>query len=645
MADPSAVPATQTPDNTQPSTAPPGQTQDNTQPNSASPVQVQGNPPTPDTQDNTQVERMAQTPTFRVNVVERTAQAVDYRDRGGTTKVLMRGTTLMPSVTGDAKVTGHTGRLAVNTSLRGLRPARSLGPQYLTYVLWAITPQGRPVNLGEIIPNDDGNVDSQLTTSLQAFGLVVTAEPYFAVTTPSDMVVAENQIPQNVKGWPMAITAKYELARPTQYTVGISPQQLPATTADSKKVPLQLLEARNAVAIADAEGAKQYAPDVLAKADEYLGRAEDYLVRKQGLTPIGTMARAATQAAEDARLVTIDKKQQEQTAAARKKLEDQTAQAQTEAEAARSRADLARLNAEQEADQRRRAEEEREAAQRAADQAEQARLVAEQQAQQAQQQLQASAQQQQQLAQQAEQARLQAQQVQQQAQQQRERLLQQLNQVLQTKDTARGLVSRMPDVLFDINKATLKPDAKIRLARVAGILLAYPDLKLEIDGYTDSTGTMARNEQLSQERSATVRDFLISQGVPVNNVVARGFGPANPIASNATASGRQQNRRVEVVVSGTAIGQNTSQPGGAVGSMSGTTAGTTGATMSGAGAGVSGNVGVGADGAGANVGANAGAGTAPAGTTTSTPVQSTPPGATTSTPTQAPPPTTPPPLR
>jgi outer membrane protein OmpA-like peptidoglycan-associated protein len=536
-----------TPQNSQPTTPQTsGPVQDSTQPAQDNSQSQQNSSAQ---QNNTAVEPMNQTPVYRVDVIQRTTKAVDYRDRGGSTEVDFRGTSLMPEVNGTAKVTGHTGRLAIDSSLHHLQPARTFGPQYLTYVLWAVTPEGRPANLGEVIPNADGNADLQLTTALQSFGLIVTAEPYFAVTRPSDIVVAENYVPNNVKGFVRTIDAKFDLLQRGQYTVNIKPEQLPATGENYKKVPLQLLEARNAVAIARAAGADQYAADTLAKAQADLDRANQYDIQNQGKTAIGTAARAATQAAEDARLIAMDKKEQARAAAAREAMQQKVSNAQSEAEASAERAQLARLQAQQEAEQRARAEAEREAAQRAAENAEQARLAAAQQAQQAQQQLS-----------QAEAARQQYAQQAQQVQEQRARLLAQLNSVLQTRDTARGLVSQMPDVLFDLNKATLKPDAKVRLAKVAGIIVAYPDLRLEIDGHTDSTGTLHHNEVLSEQRAAAVRDFLISQGVPADSVNAKGFGPNNPVASNATASGRQQNRRVELVVSGTAIGQNIGAP-------------------------------------------------------------------------------------
>jgi outer membrane protein OmpA-like peptidoglycan-associated protein len=537
-------------------------------------------PDSPASADEQQNDKI---PTYRVTVVQRTTEAVDYRDRGGTTQVDFKGTSLMPTVDGNAKVTGHTGRLAIDANLHHLAPPRSFGPEYLTYVLWAITPEGRPLNLGEIRLNDDGNSRLQVTSGLQEFGMIVTAEPYFAVTRPSNLVVAENIVRQDTEGGNHPIHARFDLLEKGQYTVNVPPDQLPATTAD-KKVPLELLQAQNAIAIAQAAGAEQYAGETLAKAKAYLAQGQDYLRRKQSITPIGAVARAATQAAEDARLLTLQKKQEEQTAAERQRAQDRIQHAQSQAESESARADAARLEAQHQKEQRELADQERQAAEQARLQAEQAaqqsaqeKAAAEQQLQQSEQGRQEALLQQQALTQQAEQARLQAQQ----AEAQRQRLLTQLNQVLQTRDTARGLIVSMSDVLFDFNQATLKPGAKLRLAKISGIILAYPDLKLEIDGFTDNKGTPAYNMGLSERRAKTVRDFLVSQGVGADAVNTKGFGESNPVASNATAAGRQQNRRVELVVSGNAIG-STANTGGAAtvnGSTPGSTGGISGATQ------------------------------------------------------------------
>jgi len=420
--------------------------------------------------------------------------------------------------------------------------------------------------------------------------MIVTAEPYFAVTRPSNLVVAENIVRQDTAGGIHPISAKFDLLQKGQYTVDIPPDQLPATNAD-KRTPLELLEAQNAIAIAQAAGADQYAADTLGKAKAYLVQGQNYLKQKQNITPIGAVARAATQAAEDARLLTLQKKQEEQEAAERQRAQDRIQQAQSQAESEAARAEAARLDAQHQKEQRELAEQERQAAEQARLEAEQAAQQATQDRAAAQQQLQQSEQARQAAAQQAEQARLQAQQADQaraqaiqQAEEQRQRLLKQLNQVLQTRDSARGLIVSMSDVLFDFNRATLKPGAQLRLAKVSGIIMAYPDLKLEIDGFTDNKGTPEYNMTLSDKRAKAVRDFLVSQGVSTDAVTTKGFGESNPVATNATAAGRQQNRRVELVVSGSSIGNGAGAPGSAIGTAPGSTGGVSGAAQSSPGA-------------------------------------------------------------
>jgi outer membrane protein OmpA-like peptidoglycan-associated protein len=483
-------------------------------------------------------------PVFRVSVFARTTKAVNYRHRGGSTIVDLRGTELMPAVGGHAKVDGKAGRLAINVELTHLPPASSLGGQYLTYVLWAITPEGRSVNLGEVLPSDGGKDKIDVTTDLQAFGLIVTAEPYYSVVRPSNKVVAENVLRQETKGFEEPIDAKFDVLEGKQYTIDVPADQLPSSQA-SANVPLDLLEARNAVAIAKAAGAQQYANDSLTKAEDMLQRAEDYLQRKQGRTPIGTAARGATQMAEDARVLTLRRIEQERLDAERRAREAAQAKAEADAEAARQSAQQAQAQSDEDTRRRTQAE----AAQAEAQQQQAAALAAQQQAQ-------AEADTARQAAAASDQARQQAEQ---QKEEMRAKLLAQLNQVLQTKDTARGLIVSMPDVLFDFNKYTLKPEARERLARISGIVLAYPDLHLNIEGYTDSIGSDQYNQTLSEKRAATVRDYLVTSGVSINNVVAQGFGKADPVADNSTAAGRKLNRRVDMVVSGDVIGKQNMQ--------------------------------------------------------------------------------------
>ena len=493
-------------------------------------------------------------PVFRVTVTERTTKAVNYRNRGGSTEVDFRGTDLMPEVSGHAKVEGKGGRLTVNAEFAHLQPVRMFGGQYLTYVLWAITPEGRAVNLGEVVPGGNGKDKIDVTTDLQAFGMIVTAEPYYAVTHPSNKVIAENIIKQGTKGFEEPIDAKFDVLEGQQYTIDVPVDQLPSNRA-SENVPLDLLEARNAVVIAKAAGAQQYAPDSLTKAEDMLKRAEDYYQRKQGRTPIGTAARGATQMAEDARVLTLRRIEKAKLDAERRAHEE--AQAKAEADAAAAQQQAAQAQAQSDEDARRRAE--AETAQKEA-QAEQAAAVAQQQ------QAQAATAAAQQAASLADQQRQVAEQQRQEAIRQKEelraRLLAQLNQVLQTRDTARGLVVSMPDVLFAFNKYELKPEARERLARISGIVLAYPDLKLQIEGYTDSIGSDEYNQTLSDKRAEVVRDYLVTSGVSMNNVVARGMGKADPVADNSTAAGRQLNRRVEMIVSGDVIGNQIGGPAG-----------------------------------------------------------------------------------
>jgi outer membrane protein OmpA-like peptidoglycan-associated protein len=493
-------------------------------------------------------------PVFRVNVFARTTKAVNYRHRGGSTIVDFRGTDLMPAVGGHAKVDGKVGRLAISADLTHLQPAASLGGQYLTYVLWAITPEGRAVNLGEVLPSEGGKSKLDVTSDLQAFGLIVTAEPYYAVVRPSNKVVAENILRPETKGFEEPIDAKFDVLEGNQYTIDVAAEQLPSTQANAN-APLDLLEARNAVAIAKAAGARQYAPDSLTKAEDMLQRAEDYLQRKQGRTPIGTAARGATQMAEDARVLTLRRKEQERLDAERRAHAEAQAKAEADAEAARRNAELAQAQSDEDARRRVQAE----AANAEAQQRQAAALNAQRQAQAdadaARRDAEDAARQRAQAEQQAAAAEQARQQAEQQKEELRARLLAQLNQVLQTKDSARGLIVSMPDVLFDFNKYTLKPEARERLARISGIVLAYPDLHLQVEGYTDSIGSDEYNQDLSEKRAAAVRDYLVSSGVSINNVVAEGFGKADPVADNSTAAGRKLNRRVDLIVSGDVIGK------------------------------------------------------------------------------------------
>jgi outer membrane protein OmpA-like peptidoglycan-associated protein len=473
-----------------------------------------------------QIAAMETMPTIHVTVVGRTTKAVNYHFRSGGTKVDLQGTNLMPNANGIAKVESHLGSITLDVKVRGLDSPQTFGTEYLTYVLWAITPEGRASNLGEVVPGDDRNM--KLTTDLQAFGLVITAEPYFGVTQPSDLVVMENMVRPDTVGASEYIDAKYELVGRGQY---IPKREAYAPLVLDPKVPLYLHEARNAVRIAQLAGAETYASDSFSKAASLLQQAEGYQARrKPEQKPIATVAREAVQAAEDARLITVRRREQEDVANERQAGADREAKANNETAEANSKADIqseAARNARADADQARagQAKAEADSAQAKVDAANAAALAQQQAAKS-----------------EAEKAQLRAQ------------LLQQLNAVLETRDTARGLVVNMSDVLFETAKSGLRPLARERLAKIAGIVVANPDLHLIAEGHTDSVGTDAYNQELSEDRAQAVRNYLVQQGVAASSATSRGFGKTQPVASNQTAEGRQLNRRVELVVSGAAIG-------------------------------------------------------------------------------------------
>ena len=509
--------------------------------------------PTAPAQDQSPSPTVVTTPTtgipiYRVRVVARTTQALNYRHHT-TNHLEFQGTNLNPQGKGKAEVESKTGRLNIEASFENLPKASIYGPEFLTYVLWAITPEGRASNLGEVRPSKDGKNDLKVTTDLQAFGMIVTAEPYYAVTIPSDQVILENVFRKNPKGFEQPIDAKFDVLERGEYTVDVPASQLASQTAD-EKMPLDLKEAINAVAIARAAGATQYASDSLSKAEDFLNRAQDYYRRDQGDKPISTVARGAVQSAEDARLLTIRRKREEQQIAQQRRAEEAETQRQ-QAEQERQLSEAQRQQAESE---RQKAEEAKREAEQARQQAEQARAaaLAQQQAAEAESTR---------AHEQAQTAQLQAAEAQREKEATRTRLMQQLNQVLETRESARGLIVSMPDVLFDFGKYTLKGDARERLAKVSGILLAYPGLNVQVEGHTDNVGSDAYNQQLSDERADTVRQFLVAQGVPSANVSAQGFGKTQPVASNDSSEGRQRNRRVELIVNGSALGTSTSQPG------------------------------------------------------------------------------------
>jgi len=459
----------------------------------------------------------------------RRTTAVTYEARRET-KVDLVGTPLLPRARGEAQIkTESAGPVQIKAKVRSLGAPGQFGVEYLTYVLWAITPQGRPKNLGEL-RTDDGESAIVATSDAQTFALIATAEPYYAVTTPSDVVVLENVIREDTRGTTSMTTLQHEIIPRGAYVAAAgSGYSLPPF---SKKEPPDVQQARNAVAIAQLAQAEKYAAANFGTAQRLQAQTEDLVPRGEKRDIIST-ARAAVQAAEEARL---------QAVTARRAAEEQQARAD-----AAAREQAARERAAQEAAARQLAELERQRAEEAARQARLERQQAEQlraEAEQARAEAQAQTARAEALRAQAEQDRTNL----------RSTLLKQFSAILDTKDTARGLIVNVGDVLFETGRYGLKTAAREKLARFSGIVLAHPSLIVRAEGFTDSTGTPAINQKLSQQRADTVATFLSSQGLAQDRLSAKGFGPEFPVASNDTREGRQQNRRVELVVSGDVIG-------------------------------------------------------------------------------------------
>lgn len=471
----------------------------------------------------------------------KSATAVGYEVGSGSTKVNLIATEQAVGASGQAKVQikSKADRASVEIEVRGLKPASTIGAEFLTYVLWDVTPEGRTDNLGEVLLNKNGDGKLSATTPSQAFSLIVTAEPYFAVRIPSEILVLQSEPTKSTQGNKIPVS-DYKLMKRAQYQKLGNPLGM---TLDPK-IPLSVYEARNAVEIARSHLADKYAPEAFAKATASLQTMDGAVSVKSDNNALISDARQAAQFAEDARALSVqlqeaERIQKEKEAAA--EAAAATARAQAEAKAAADAAEAKRKADEATAEAKRKADEAAAEAQRQADAA----------AAEAKRQADAAIAAQEEARKQAEAQRAAAEK---EKQELRERLLQQFNRVLPTTDTDRGLVVNMGDVLFSTAKADLNTDARIALAKLSGIVLNYPTLKLAIGGYTDSTGTADFNMKLSQARADSVLGYLVTQGLDSGVLSAQGYGMDNPVADNSTAQGRRMNRRVEIVVSGEVIG-------------------------------------------------------------------------------------------
>ena len=448
--------------------------------------------------------------------------------------------------------------MKIEAEFSGLDRPTSFGNEYLTYVLWAISPEGRPVNIGEVLVGDNHRSKLDVTTDLQAFALIVTAEPYYAVRRPSNVVILENAVRSDTRGATEDVDAKYELIDrggyiPTGYK--FDPVVLNA------KLPLEFFEARNALRIAQSAGAERYAAESYEKAVHQMDEADALASRKhENKKSLISVSREVVQTAEDAREIAVKHIDEERSEAERSAGAGREASAKARADKEaqlRLTAEIGTADADR---QRNEADRQNLEAQAAAQRAAGAQADAEKARNDAQQQQQAAEADSDRNRAAAATSNAQLQQALRDREELRVRLLQQFNLILETRDTARGLVVNMSDVLFDTGKYTLRQLAREKLAKISGIVLAYPSLKLAIEGNTDSVGTEAFNQELSEKRAEAVRNYLTQQGVPESSTTATGFGKTRPIASNDTSEGRQQNRRVELIVSGEVIGTKIVSP-------------------------------------------------------------------------------------
>ena len=492
------------------------------------------------------------TPTYRMNVVSRTTRAISYRHRSGATKVNFRGTDLMPAAMGEAKVESKRGALEIEVEFSGLDRPTSFGNEYLTYVFWAISPEGRPVNIGEVLVGENHRSKLDVTTDLQAFALIVTAEPYYAVRRPSNVVVLENEIRTDTAGATEAVDAKFELIDrggyiPTGFK--FDPVILNA------KLPLEFFEARNAVRIAQSSGAERYAASSYEKAVHQMDEADALATGRHGnKKSLVALSRETVQTAEDAREIAVKHIDEERTESERRAGSHREADAKNRANEESQRRVTAEAATADAIHDRKEADRRNLDAQAAAQQAVGAQADAERDRNDARQKQKAAEMDSDLNRAAAASSDAQLQQALRDREELRARLLKQFNLILETRDTARGLVVNMSDVLFDSGKYTLRPMAREKLAKISGIVLGYPSLKLAIEGNTDSVGTELFNQELSEQRASGVRTYLTQQGIPESSTTATGFGKTRPIASNDTSEGRQQNRRVELIVSGEVIG-------------------------------------------------------------------------------------------
>jgi outer membrane protein OmpA-like peptidoglycan-associated protein len=491
----------------------------------------------------------------------RTTLAVRYVENKKTT-VNLTGTSLAPRVLGKADIEYKKNDARIKLKVENLDSPQTYGIFYTTYVVWAVTPEGQADNLIEL--PSGYTAELQARTSAQTFGIIITAEPHSEVKRPSQKVVAETTLPKNATAGVQTTQAEYRADRSNLYESSDND----VLKADYT-TPRLVLGARRSLDIARKAGAKEFAADEWKQAEAKLNTLEQIWPRNlKDENKFSGLARDVMRLAQVARDLATEREEQARIENERQERLRRLAEAKAEAEKAQADAERTRLEAERAKAEAERAKLEAERAERAAAderarreasarEAEAARARIESERLKAESERRAA----EDAARRAEADRAaaradaeRAQRMAEDAKRERDAALQKLyvslSEILDTKRETRGFIVNLGDVLFDTGKATLKPAAREKLSKLAGILLAYPGtLLLEIEGHTDSVGSDQLNNKLSQDRAGAVSSYLVSSGVKSEKIKAvRGFGKSKPIATNDTAAGRQQNRRVEVVI-------------------------------------------------------------------------------------------------
>ena len=459
----------------------------------------------------------------------RESLAVTYRE-GTTARVKFRGTPRLPGATAEAIVKRRRGITEIDVRLDDMKPAILFGGDYNTYVLWTVSSEGVALNAGEFILRGDRSKLSS-STPLTTFGMFVTAEPHFLVSEPSQFVVLENSSVGLVRG--NIVGSSRVQYRGFEGRYEYDQESLVSAPKTEGEFRSERQQSTTALDLAERAGAERWAPEELDRARKAVLNALASFVPGMNEREFAVQARRAVELSVEAQNVALERKQQSKDAAQRKELADlRVAKAEAEAAAARAKEAAERAGRERREAVRAKAEAERATRQARIEQRQARELM--QQAQ----------------SQTARLSRLKDQ-AERYANAARSRLQDALRKVVETRETARGVIINLPDILFASGRSRLVPLAREVLSRVAGILLATPDYRLSVEGHTDSSGGANYNQRLSERRAEAVRSYLIESGLSADLMTSLGHGEARPITKNRTPAGRRKNRRVEIVITST----------------------------------------------------------------------------------------------